>query len=110
MRTFLGVVQCLIRFRHHRQGLVLTQLGEHLLSPLQGPAGTKRISNLLRNQDWDHQLLEDCLLQKAITQVEQWRKENKQVFALWDDSVIEKHETVKNKHLCAAPFVCCTQL
>jgi Transposase DDE domain len=101
VRTFLGVVQCLIRFRHNRQGLLLTQLGEYLLSPLQGPAGTKRISNLLRNQDWDHQLIEDCLLEKAITQAQHWRKEGKQVFALWDDSVVEKHETLKNKHLCA---------
>ncbi|MDJ1506245.1 hypothetical protein [Xanthocytophaga agilis] len=64
------MLQCLIRFRHHRQGLLLIQLGKYLLFSLQEPAGTKRISNLLRNRDWDHQLLEDCLLEKAITQVE----------------------------------------
>ncbi|MDJ1506246.1 hypothetical protein [Xanthocytophaga agilis] len=28
-------------------------------------------------------------------------KGEKQVFALWDNSMVEKHETVKNKHLRA---------
>jgi len=99
--TFVGLLDCIIRLRHQKHGLLLTELGAKLLSPDKAPAGTKRISNLIRSENWQHQLLEEFLFQKAFTQLQQWLKEQKRVLALWDDSVVEKHETMQSQHLCA---------
>ena len=48
VRTFFLTLQAIVRFRHSRSGLLLSELGAHVLSPTQAPAGTKRLSNLLR--------------------------------------------------------------
>lgn len=47
--TFLALIQTIITFRDRANGLLLLELGGYLLSPKQAPAGTKRISNLLRS-------------------------------------------------------------
>lgn len=99
--TFVELLACVIRFRHQKHGLLLSELGGRLLSPDKAPAGTKRISNLLRSKSWDHHVLEEFLFEKALVQLDEWLKQQKRVFALWDDSVVEKHETMKNKDLCA---------
>ena len=49
VRTFFLALQAIVRFRHSRSGLLLSELGAHVLSPDQAPAGTKRLSNLLRS-------------------------------------------------------------
>jgi Transposase DDE domain len=101
VRTFVGLVACILRFRNRHQGLVLSELGGKLLSPAQAPAGTKRISNLLRNKNWQDKLINLFLWQKATSQVEEWLKAEQTIYALWDESVVEKHETMQSKHLCA---------
>jgi hypothetical protein len=45
--TFVGLLDCIIRIRHQKHGLLLSELGAYLLSPEQAPAGTKRTGNLL---------------------------------------------------------------
>ena len=57
VRTFFLTLQAIVRFRHNRSGLLLSELGAHVLSPSQAPAGTKRLSNLLRSLRWSHTLL-----------------------------------------------------
>lgn len=57
VRTFLLALQAIVRLRHSRSGLLLSELGAHVLSPSQAPAGTKRLSNLLRSPRWSHTLL-----------------------------------------------------
>jgi hypothetical protein len=52
--TFVGLLDCIIRLRHKKHGLLLSELGAKLLSPDKAPAGTKRISNLLRSVNWQH--------------------------------------------------------
>jgi hypothetical protein len=99
--TFVGLLDCIIRLRHQKHGLLLTELGAKLLSPNKAPAGTKRISNLIRNENWQHHLLEQFLFEKALSQLQEWLKEKKRVFALWDESVVEKHETMQSKDLCS---------
>ena len=47
VRTFFLDMQAIVRFRHSRSGLLLSELGAHVLSPSKAPAGTKRLSNLL---------------------------------------------------------------
>ena len=47
VRTFFLALVAIVRLRHSRSGLLLSELGAHILSPAQAPAGTKRLSNLL---------------------------------------------------------------
>ena len=49
VRTFVGLLQVILALRHNRYGL-LSELGGYLLGVAQAPAGTKRISNLLRSK------------------------------------------------------------
>ena len=52
VRTFAATLEVLLRFRHRQYGLLLSELGAFLLSPDRAPAGTKRLSNLLRSKKW----------------------------------------------------------
>ena len=61
VRTFFLALVTMVRLRHSRSGLLLSELGAHVLSPGQAPAGTKRLSNLLRSPKWRHTLLEQFL-------------------------------------------------
>ena len=52
VRTFLSCIALFIQFRNRAQGLLLSELGAYLTTPEHAPAGTKRISNLLRSTKW----------------------------------------------------------
>ena len=65
VRTFFLALVAIVRLRHSRSGLLLSELGSHILSPAQAPAGTKRLSNLLRSPKWSHTLLEEFLRHRA---------------------------------------------
>src|SRR5687768_12662599 len=52
VRTFRQTLEVLLVFRHRQYGLLLAELGAFLLSPDRAPAGTKRLSNLLRSPKW----------------------------------------------------------
>lgn len=101
VRTFCQLLITLLRFRHRNQGLLLSELGEHLLSARQAPAGTKRISNLLRCSHWSHTLIQKSIRTKAQTFYEQLHREGQRVLILWDESVMEKPETLASEDLGA---------
>lgn len=101
VRTFVRLVQVIISFRHATQGLLLSELGGYLLSPAQAPAGTKRISNLLRSKRWTYGLIERFLWRRAQVFVSQLEAEAHDVLALWDESVLEKPESLELEGLCA---------
>ena len=101
VRTFVRLVQVIISFRHASQGLLLSELGGYLLSPAQAPAGTKRISNLLRSERWTFRLIERFLWQRGQAFVQQMEAEAHDVLALWDESVLEKPESLALEGLCA---------
>ena len=61
VRAFSLAPAAIVRLRHSRSGLLLSELGAHVISPAQAPAGTKRLSNLLRSPKWRHALLERFL-------------------------------------------------
>ena len=42
VRTFFLALVAIVRLRNSRSGLLLSELGAHILSPAQAPAGTKR--------------------------------------------------------------------
>jgi len=82
--TLSQTVRAIIENRHRANGLLLSELGAYLLSPQHAPAGTKRLSNLLRSERWSAQDIEAHLWQQAGGQVEQWHQSQEEVLALWD--------------------------
>lgn len=101
VRTFVGLMQAIIKWRNRPLGLILSELGAYLLSPTQAPASTKRISNLLRSPRWAHTLIEEFLWQKADEEVAALEVEGETPLVVWDESAWEKPESIKAEGLCA---------
>ena len=91
--TLSDAVRAIVQHRHRNHGLLLSELGAYLLSAAQAPAGTKRLSNLLRSSKWCAQDVAQHLWQQAATEVAHWHSVNEEVLALWDESVLEKPES-----------------
>jgi hypothetical protein len=100
VRTFVRLVQTIITFRHPTLGLVLSELGAYLLSPDHAPAGTKRISNLLRSAKWDASLIEHFLWRQGQQRLDDLRAAEQEALVVWDTSVDEKPESVAAEGLC----------
>lgn len=98
--TFFALVQAIIIHRHGRNGLLLSELGGYLLSPAQAVAGTKRLSNLLRSRRWSAEVIDDFLWQRADEAVHQLAQAGERALALWDESVLEKAESLAAEGLC----------
>jgi hypothetical protein len=100
--TFAGLCQSIIRLRSRSTGLYLSELGSYLLSAAQAPAGTKRISNLLRSPKWEEQNLINYLGLQAQLYCQRLQTVKKELpLLLWDESVQEKAESLKSEGLCA---------
>jgi hypothetical protein len=65
VQTFGTALEVILAFRHRAHGLLLSELGGYLLGPHRAPAGTKRLSNLLRSSRWSSALLEQFLWRAA---------------------------------------------
>ena len=94
VRTFFLALVPLVRLRHNRSGLLLSELGAHIISPGRAPAGTKRLSNLLRSPKWSHGLLEGLLWHRAKLSLAQLGEHDETALAIWDESVLEKPESI----------------
>jgi hypothetical protein len=57
-KRLVRAIGAIVSFRHSGSGLLLSELGAFITSPAQAPAGTKRLSNLLRSEKWQHGLFE----------------------------------------------------
>ena len=101
VQTFLDVLQVIVIHRHRHHGLLLSELGSFLLGAAHAPAGTKRISNLLRSPKWNAQAVEAFLWQQADQAIDQRLHPQGNVYVTWDESVIEKPESLKAERLCA---------
>jgi hypothetical protein len=99
VRTFLATVETILAFRNRAHGLLLSELGGYLLGPHQAPAGTKRLSNLLRSSKWSADLIEQYLWRRARQRHEQLQAVGQPTLVLWDESVIEKPESRKAEGL-----------
>jgi hypothetical protein len=104
VRTLVQVCVAIIRFRNSKQGLLLSELGSYLdgyagLS-ITAPAGTKRISNLLRSIKWSVLHIDRYLLEEADKEVKKLKEQGKRILCIWDGSVIEKPESSKIEGLC----------
>ena len=100
VRTFFLALVAIVRLRNSRSGLLLSELGGHVLSPAQAPAGTKRLSNLLRSPKWPHTLLESFLWHRADRELAQLEQRSDLALAIWDESVLEKPESIALEGLC----------
>lgn len=94
VKTFAATITILLQNRYRSTGLLLSELGAFLMSPEQAPAGTKRLSNLLRSKRWSADLVGDYLWENAST----WQRDrvcrNHLPLALWDESALEKPESI----------------
>ena len=100
VRTFLLTLVAMVRMRHNRYGLLLSELGAHIISPDRAPAGTKRLSNLLRSSKWSHTLLEEFLWHDADRRLTELAAAGEGALAIWDESVLEKPESIALEGLC----------
>ena len=99
--TLAGLCSSIIRHRSRSTGLILSELGGYLLSFDQAPAGTKRISNLLRSKKWSYSLIVDYLAKQSQQYVDKLLEKQERILLLWDESVQEKAESIKSEGLCA---------
>jgi len=99
--TFISLLVCILRHRHSSMGLLLSELGGKLLGESRAPAGTKRISNLLRSKKWSHSLIEQHLLSQAQREARELESSGQVGLMLWDESVVEKPESIRSQGLCA---------
>lgn len=99
--TFFNVFIVILMFRNSKMGLLLSELGGYICGHAHAPAGTKRISNLLRCKKWNSSQVDDFLFEKAKKRILQLEKENKRPLLLWDDSKLEKPESWFLEGLCS---------
>src|SRR5512134_1925905 len=52
VKTLLDLVFVILIHRNRNSGLLLSELGDHLLGGERGPAGVTRIANLLHSPRW----------------------------------------------------------
>jgi hypothetical protein len=101
VNTCLQLVLVILIHRHRNQGLLLSELGELLLSPERAPSGTKRIANLIHSPKWQVKHIQDYLWQQADERLDELMRPDQEVYVIWDESVIEKPESLKLDGLCA---------
>ena len=101
VRTASAAVAAILIWRHRNHGLLLSELGSYLLGPTRAPAGTKRLSNLLRSPNWTATLISDWLWHHATARVHALQAAQEDALVIWDESVLEKPESQRSEGLCA---------
>jgi hypothetical protein len=101
VRTFERALEAILVFRNRAMGLLLSELGSYILSPDKAPAGTKRLSNLLRSPRWNAKLIGRFLWDRASERLKELEACGETPLLLWDQSVLEKPESEKAEGLCA---------
>ena len=101
VKTLMDLVLVIVLHRHRNNGLLLSELGDHLLGGERGPAGVKRIASLLHSVKWEGRLILNYLWKQGDEKVKELRKQKEQVYVIWDESVLEKAESLKAEGLCA---------
>ena len=101
VKTMLDLVLVILMHRHRNNGLLLSELGDHLLGGERGPAGVKRIASLLHSGKWKSSLILNYLWQRANEKVRELRGQKAEAYVIWDESVLEKSESLQAEGLCA---------
>jgi len=101
VRTFFDLFIAMLMFRNRANGLLLTELGGFITGFSSAPAGTKRISRLLRCKKWGHELISDFFFNRGKQRIKELTKMGKRALFLWDDSRLEKPESWFLEGLCS---------
>jgi len=101
VKTLLDLVFVILIHRNRSNGLLLSELGDQLLGGERGPAGVKRIANLLHSKRWRSSLIVKYLWGRADEKVKELRQPKEEIYVIWDESVLEKSESLKAEGLCA---------
>lgn len=101
LRTLRDLLVVILIHHNRQQGLLLSELGGWLMGDDRAPAGVKRIANLLHSKRWSSQVIEDYLWQQGQARVQALQQSSAEVCAIWDESVIEKLESLASERLCA---------
>lgn len=101
VRTFFDLFITITMFRNRVMGLLMSELGGYICGFEHAPAGTKRISNLLRSKKWNCNLIDEFFFQRTKQRIEDLKKKGKRALMLWDDSRVEKHESWVSQGLCS---------
>lgn len=99
--TFYHLFVAILVNRNRSMGLLLSELGGFICGFHHAPAGTKRISNLLRSKKWSSTVLDDFLFARSKKRIEQLQQMGKRPLLIWDDSKIEKPESWLTEGLCS---------
>ena len=99
--TFFNLFVVILMFRNRAMGLLLSELGGYICGFDKAPAGTKRISNLLRSKKWKASLIDSFLFNRTIDRIKAMKEKGKRPLLLWDDSRVEKHESWVCEGLCS---------
>lgn len=101
VRTFYDLFLVILAFRNRSMGLVLSELGGYICGHGHAPAGTKRLSNLLRCKKWGAALIDAILLEQSRDRLKDLQQRGKRPLFLWDESRLEKPESWFSEGLCA---------
>ncbi|AEI51488.1 transposase [Runella slithyformis] len=99
--TFYDLFMAILVFRHNRMGLLLSELGGYICGLSHAPAGTKRISNLLRCKKWSSTLIDDFFFERSRERIKSLQSNGQRPLLLWDESKIEKSESWFLEGLCS---------
>lgn len=97
VRTLAHLVPAILKRRNSPEALLLSQLGDELEREGHGPAGTKRIGNLLTSEHWRAEEIGEYLLEQAkeLIRSEAARVPEKRALCIVDGSVREKSESAQ---------------
>lgn len=95
VETFFALVMVLLVHRHGLHGLLLSEIGGWLVGASAAVAGTKRLQKLLYSSKWQARLLTDWLWQAADQTRAEWQQRRERCLVIWDESVLEKSESLK---------------
>jgi len=99
VRTLVHTIVALLQWRNRPHGLLLSELGAYVLSPAHAPAGTKRLSNLLRSAKWAATDITSYLWQRADSRLKELAVAGEEALVIWDSSVLEKPESLASPDL-----------
>jgi Transposase DDE domain len=105
VQTFLDLLMVIVIHRHRNHGLLLSELGGELLGMDRAPAGTKRIASLLHSKKWEAQQIEEWMWEEGGRKVEECMHPQEDTYVIWDESEIEKPESLEAERLCAVRSV-----
>lgn len=93
VRTLVASIVALLEWRNRAHGLLLSELGAYICDPAHAPAGTKRLSNLLRSPKWEATGLSLYLWRQATQRLAALETAGEPALLIWDTSVLEKPES-----------------